>query len=348
LSMAVLLGGVIQVGVSAWALWRDGWRPAIAPETSPAIREVWLLFLPGLAGAAILQVNILVSRLFAFGLNDAAVSILYLASRLMELPLGVFTVAIVTVTFPLLARQGGAGRYTAFRDNYAEALRLILAIMIPAGLGLTWLARPILDVLFVWGAFESTDASSTVPILAVYALSLPAYSLATLATRGFHALKDMQTPVQAALISLVLNAVLCLALILPFGILGLALANVVAAATQAWILHRSLMGRLRDIGGVDPGLGLGPDLARIAVASLALSVICLWAVDWLPHLLPDWESKAVSLVLVGLTVPLAALVYFGVLGLLCFSGTQELIALLLRRRGANRPDSGGEDSRIDS
>lgn len=106
----VILGGLLQLLLPAWDLARQGWRPRVEQRASTEMSELWRLFLPGLMGAAILQVNILVSRLLAYSLDESAVSVLYLASRLMELPLGIFTVAVATVFFSAVGACGvGSG-----------------------------------------------------------------------------------------------------------------------------------------------------------------------------------------------------------------------------------------------
>jgi putative peptidoglycan lipid II flippase len=173
---------------------RQGWRPRVELRGEAALAELWQLFLPGLLGAAILQVNILVSRLLAYSLDESAVSVLYLASRLMELPLGVFTIAVATVFFPLLAKALSAGDEVGFSEAFLRGMRLILGISVPAGIGLITLGEPILECLFLWGAFERADVLATVPLLAIYGFGLPFYSAATFATRGLHASKDMRTP----------------------------------------------------------------------------------------------------------------------------------------------------------
>jgi len=323
----VLLGGLLQLALPVWDLIRQGWRPRLTTESSEALEKVWELFLPGLLGAAILQVNILVSRLLAFTLDETAVSVLYLASRLMELPLGVFTVALVTVYFPLLAKAVSAKDKQQFAAGFNQGMRLIIAITLPAAAGLVVLAEPILT-LFQWGAFEVNDVVATIPLLIIYGLGLPIYSVATFATRGLHARKDMHTPVIVAAFCLVTNAVAGFILMQFFGSSGLAAANVLAAFVQAALLWRALSVVLPTIR-----------INAIAIACLkafvaaALMAVACWLGDqWLGSL--NLELKIQAAVRVGILVPAGVLVYFTLLTLLRFDELDALKRLIFRRKKA--------------
>ncbi|MFP4541205.1 MAG: lipid II flippase MurJ, partial [Opitutales bacterium] len=143
LCLGVLAGGLLQALVPAWALAREGWRPAVDAQRGGALDEIWRLLLPGLLGGAILQVNLLIARLLALGIDDTAASILYLANRLVELPYGVFAVALTTVAFPGLARAVARADRAGFGEAYERGRNLIMLITLPAAVGLFLLAEPI-------------------------------------------------------------------------------------------------------------------------------------------------------------------------------------------------------------
>ena len=151
----------------------------------------------------------------------------------MELPLGVFTIAVATVFFPLLAKALSNHDETAFSAAFLKGLRLVVGISLPAGIGLFVLGEPIIELLFFWGAFEQADVLATVPLLAIYGLGLPFYSAATFATRGLHASKDMRTPVKVAAYCLLINLFFGLILMQFWAAAGLAAANVVAYSLRA-------------------------------------------------------------------------------------------------------------------
>src|SRR5690606_1649841 len=115
--------------------------------------------------------------------------------------------AITTVLFPLLADHRSDRNTRAFAETYQQGVRLVFAITVPAGVGLIILGEPIVSALFAWGAFRAEDARGVAIPLALYALALPSYALATLATRAFHANRDMKTPVRASVANFVVNLV---------------------------------------------------------------------------------------------------------------------------------------------
>lgn len=325
----VLLGGVLQWLLPAWDLFRQGWRPRIERLPSADLGELWRLFLPGLLGAAVLQVNILISRLLAYTLEESAVSVLYLASRLMELPLGVFTISVATVFFPSLARAVAQSNPEGFADSLTQGMRLVVAISLPAGVGFWILGAPILESLFQWGAFEAGDVAATVPLLAIYGAGLPFYSAATFATRGLHAAKDMTTPVRVALLCLVVNAVGGVILMQFLGAAGLALGNVLAAVVQAVLLWGALSrGRPRVAAA-----RLRRSIGQVLLGSLAMGVAC-WAGRGLIGALP-FGPKPLSVIEVVLLVPAGVVVYFACLKLLRFEEMNLLGQLVARywRRG---------------
>lgn len=327
LCAGVLVGGLLQLALPAWDFMRQGWRPKLARESSEYVRQVWMLFLPGLMGAAILQVNILVSRVLAFSLDDAAVSELYLASRLMELPLGVFTISVVTVFFPLLASAVSDKDKSSFARCFNQGARLILAISIPAAAGLVVLAQPILVLLFNWGNFSQEDVQSTLPLLVIYAIGLPFYSLATFATRGLHARKDMVSPVRVAGICLVINAVAGYSLMQFFGAAGLAAANILAALVQAallWFRLSSGVDGIRSRRMVRPFLQVTAAATGMALAVTAVLILVQY------FFVMD-SGKLLNGIIVGTCVPVGALSYLAILTLFRFEDIGQLKALVFRK-----------------
>lgn len=303
----VLLGGALQLGLPWWALRREGWRPQPDLTASVATQEVWRLFLPGALGAAIFQINIVVSRFLAFGLNEAAAGILYLANRLVELPLGVFAISITTVFFPALAREASRGQTAAFAKTYDQALRLILVITLPASAGLVVLAEPILRALFEWGLFSSQAVERTVGPLRIFALGLPLYAWATLATRGLHSWKEMRLPVRLGIVNAVLNLVLSLLLLGPWQENGLAAANVLAAVVFVVLLERAVRQRVGAGSGVGQWWRDGLKILTAAVV-MGLGVAGWYAglASWL-----ELPPKGLALLVVATGVPMGLGLYAG-------------------------------------
>jgi putative peptidoglycan lipid II flippase len=328
----VMVGGLLQLFVPWHTLKGEEWRWRWDARRDHATREVWQLFLPGVVGAAIFQANIVVSRLLAFGLNEAAAGILYLANRLVELPLGVFAISITTVFFPALTKDAARGEPGAFFRTYEQGLRLIFAITLPAAIGLFVLAEPILRALFEWGLFASSDVARTVWPLRVFALGLPLYAWATLATRGLHSWKEMKLPVKIGALNALLNLILSVILLGPLGEVGLALANVLAALAFAILLERGLRGR--ELESANRGTLLR-ELGKMLVAA---GLMGLFAAGWsgFARGWVDLPLKLEAVLVVAGGVPLGIGVYVLLLFLLRSSELQALRDLGRRRWRSRR------------
>lgn len=327
LCTGALLGGFLQMAVPAAALLREGWRPKVDFGRSEPLRQIARLMGPTVFGSAVYLINMAVSRFIGLSLNDSAVAALNLATRLMELPIGVFTVAVSTVVFPLISRHAAAGDWDQLAAAYHKGVRLILAVNIPAAAGLALLAEPIVRVLFQRGAFDGGDTLALGPVLLTYALGLPFLAWTNIVLRAFYAQKDTTTPVRAAVISLLVNIAGSLLLMRPFGTVGLAIAGNLATVAQLVYLQFRLK-RRNELLGVSPVL---PDLLKIVVAAVLMSVV----VASLGRAGAGFAASgrtAESLLL--LVVIGAGAVVCGVsLWILRIRGRDDLIAML-RRRGA--------------
>lgn len=326
LCAGVLAGGFLQMAVPAWVLWREGWRPSFDLQPDERVREILRLMGPTVIGSAIYLVNIAVSRFIGLSLNDSAAAVLNLATRVMELPIGVFTIAIATVVFPLIARHAAREDWPALTAGYHKGLRLVLVINIPAAAGLVLLSEPVTRLLFERGAFTAADTQLMTPVLAVYALGLPFVSFTSLALRGFYALRDTATPVRAAALSFAVNLVLSVVLMQWLSTVGLALASTLAAVVQTVYLQVKLAGKHPGFGMS----GLWPNLTKIAAATMLLGVV-VWGAAHCVGMLALTGKVADWLVVLGV-IPLAAALYGAALWLLRIEGREELDALFARLR----------------
>jgi putative peptidoglycan lipid II flippase len=298
LSSGVIIGGLLQFGVPVAGLRRDGWRLRFSME------------------AAIFQINILVCRLLAFSLDDTATGLLYIASRLVELPLGVFAIAVTTVIFPELSRLSASGDARSYSNTFSRGLGLIFAITLPATLGLALMASPILGFLFQWGLFESKDVAAAVPVLVVSSLGLPFFAWSTLLTRAWYARQEIVVPVRLAGLNLILNLVLGLVLMRFLGAVGLALANTVSAAIHCLALQYFMPGRILSATRWSMVFRLGAALSILAVVTLAGQQGVAWF---------NLSGKITDLLSVVLVIPLAAGVYLGALVLMKYPAIRYLM-----------------------
>jgi putative peptidoglycan lipid II flippase len=321
-----LLGGFLQMAVPAAALVREGWHPRADFSLSAPMRQIARLMGPTLFGSAIYLINISVSRFIGLSLNDSAVAVLNLATRVMELPIGVFTVAVSTVVFPLIARHAAAGDWEQLAISYRKGVRLILVINVPAAAGLMILATPVVRMLFQRGAFDADDTAAMGPVLTIFALGLPFLSFTNIVLRAFYAQKDTKTPVRAAAISFVVNLGLSLGLMRPLGTIGLALASTIAMGVQAVYLQMHLARKRTSLAFQF----VARDLAKVLLAALLMSGVVAggW---WM------WRRHAPAGPLVdalGLLVLIGggALVYGALLWAMRIEGREDLAAVLDRVR----------------
>ena len=292
---------------------------------------------PGLFGTAIYQINILVSRLLAFSLTVSAATMMFYANRLMELPIGVFAIAVSTVVYPLITKHAVEGRFAEMADDYRKGIRLILIINVPAAVGLALLSEPIVRLLFERGQFGATDTRMMAPLLALFAVGMPFFSVVNLTVRAFYAVKDTTTPVRVALIDFGVNVVLSLILREWLGVVGLGLASTTAIIVQMVLLQRALARRL-------PGMTLAPlwpSISKVILASLAMGLVVAVGWRWVRtmdaviHVSRFTVHSADLIAVLGL-IPIGILAYALVLWLLRIEGGEELQALLRRRRTLNK------------
>jgi putative peptidoglycan lipid II flippase len=203
--------------------------------------------LPAIFGSSVAQVNVLLSGMIASLLGVGSISYLYFSDRLMEFPLGLFGIALATVTLPYLSRLWSNDLRESFSQTLDWSMKIALLIAVPAALGLVVLAGPLVTTLFFGGIFDAHAVRMTALALQAYALGLVGFSFVKILAPAFFAREDTRTPVRIAIIALVVNAGLS---ILSAWYLtktahdaphvGLAAATSVAACLNALLLYRGL------------------------------------------------------------------------------------------------------------
>uniref|UniRef100_A0A832I1Q2 Probable lipid II flippase MurJ n=1 Tax=Eiseniibacteriota bacterium TaxID=2212470 RepID=A0A832I1Q2_UNCEI len=271
MAVGVLVGGVLQFGVQLPALAGLGFRLRFERPTFPApVRRVAALMLPATVGLAATQLNLLVSTIVASLLEQGSVSWLWYAFRLMQLPIGVFGVALATVSLPALSRAAVAHDLDGVRTTLSATVRLVLLLTIPAAVWLAVMSAPVVALLYEHGRFGPRDTARTAAALVMYCVGLPAFAAVGVLTRAFYALGDTRRPLQASAVSVGLNIALNLTLMGPLGHLGLALATSLTSIANALQLAFHLRRRLGRI----EGRRMAQTAARVAAASLAVGLAC--------------------------------------------------------------------------
>jgi putative peptidoglycan lipid II flippase len=304
MAVGVLFGGFLQFAVQVPKLLELGWRPAWPPAlTHPGVRRIAFLMLPATIGLAATQLNIFVNTILASQLNQGSVSWLSYAFRLMQLPIGVFGVALATVSLPTVARQAVEGRLVDLRGTLSGAIRLVFALTLPATFGLWALSQPLVQLLYQHGRFRAIDTEQTAAALSAYCIGLCAYAAVKVLVPVYYALGDTRTPVIASFLSVAVNLTGNLLLMGPLGHVGLALSTSLTMLFNFAQLSYYLRRKLKRL----EGKRMGATFVRTALASAAMAAAIragVWATQgfWRNHTPSCALVVAVGIVLgVGLT-----------------------------------------------
>ena len=275
LGVGVLAAGFIQLSFQLPFLGKLdllpkpkwGWR-------SEGVVRIRRLMIPALFGVSVGQINLLLDTVLASFLVSGSVSWLYYSDRLMELPLGVFGIAIATVILPSLSRKYASDSPASFSRTLDWAVRMVLLIGAPAALALAVLAEPLLITLFQYGQFSGDDVMMASLSLRAYALGLLAFMLIKVLAPGYFARQDTKTPVKVGIAAMVANMVFNLMLIFPLAHAGLALATSLSAFLNAGLLLHGLV----KAGVFVFHKGWGLLLLRLVIAN-AVMVLVIWQVS---------------------------------------------------------------------
>ena len=327
LAWGVAGAGIAQFLWLAVACRRIDMLPGLPrPRLTPRMRRFGRLILPGAIGAGVVQLNIVIGTIFA-SLIPGAVSWLYYADRLNQLPLGVVGVAVGVALLPMLSRQLRSGETDRAMETQNRAIEFALVLTLPATAALIAIPHLLVAALFERGAFTATDSQATAMALAAYAVGLPAYVLIKALQPGFFAREDTRTPVLIAGASIAVNAALTPLLMWPLGHVGIALATAVAAwanVTGLWLVLRRRK-----------ALAVGPELARrlprIAGCTIAMAGLLL-GLAWL---LESYIASGSAARLTGMVIVVGAgMAVYVALIQLTGAADLRLIVRRVRRRKA--------------
>ena len=327
LAWGVSAAGVAQLALLVWATRRAGMELHIPrPRLTPAMRILLRRMAPGLVGASAMQLNLAVDVIIGSLLPPGAISLMYYADRVNQLPLGTIGAAVGTALLPLLSRQVRGPDPAAAIATLNRALEFALVLTIPAALALVVSGQAIMTVLFARGAFDAHAAALSAQSLAAYAVGLPAFVLVKVLAPAFFARGDTGTPVRIGMVTLVLNFALNLALMIPLQHVGPPLATSLAAMFNVVALA-VVLGRR---GFLVADLRLRRRLPRIGLAAAVMAGM-LWVVQnrWFDPAMMDrgvrWTGLAV---LIGLGMA----AYFAVGQAIGAFDAREVAARLRRRR----------------
>jgi putative peptidoglycan lipid II flippase len=241
LCAGALVGGAFQLLIPLWGLRQEGWHPRLTHTDEAAWKALSIAFLPAALGAGVLQVNVLISRAMAYNVSDAGLMYYYIANRIVELPIGLFSASIAVVIFPALATAFASRDIPALARNYGRGMRLVLAINVGAAFGLAALAEPIVQLLFQYGRFNLNNCKATAVLLVLFATAMPFYAMISIVTRALNVAGQTKVTLIAALHALAVNAIGSLiAVWFGWGVEGLAVANAISTFWQYLVLRHYL------------------------------------------------------------------------------------------------------------
>ncbi len=229
LALGTTLAMVAMAAVQFPTLYKAGFRFRLAIDLkSPGVRKVCWLAAPAALGIAINQANVFINMVLASTLPEGSYTSLVYADKLIQFPLGFFVLALGTAVFPTLAIRAAQGDRGKFYDTVVSSLKVVFIIIIPASVGLMVLRFPIIALIFKRGEFDQNSLELTAAALLFYSFGMLGQAAGILLTRGFYAVQDTRTPVKLSIVTVLVNLVLCLALIGSMRHSGLAAANSLA------------------------------------------------------------------------------------------------------------------------
>lgn len=266
LSIGVVAGSFIgNFLLQIWYILLKGVKPRfILDYRHPGVRRVFIIMLPIIFSLSVSQLTVVINRVLASGLGAGAIAGLNYANRLTQFPLGIFGQALGIAVFPTLSALSAQGKLGELRRTSSLAIRTLFFLNIPFSLFFILFGLPIVQFVYQRGAFTYQDTLLTAPILAFYAIGLPALSASQIANRTFYSLQDSLTPLFCGVASVALCAVLNVLLVGPFGVKGLAFASSISAYFNIFLLLWFLRPRLQGVEGKE-----------LVVSFVKITTLCL-------------------------------------------------------------------------
>jgi putative peptidoglycan lipid II flippase len=314
LAWGIFAAGVLQLLLLLDGARRNGLMPRLVrPRLSDDMRRLIRLGVPGVVAGGVTQINIVIGSMIA-SLEAGAVSWLYYADRLYELPLAIIGIAIGVVLLPDISRHLRAGDEAAVMDSQNRSLEFAMLLTVPAAVALAVIPREIVSVLFERGAFKASDTAAVAPALAFFAAGLPAFVMIKVFSPAFFAREDTETPMRYAVWSLIANTIGSIGLFFLFRALGwpphvgIAVATAVGGWLNAGLLYSALIRR----GHFVADRRLVQALPMIVLSSGVLALALWLGKDHLAPMLAAGQPLAMRAGALALLVAVGTAIYFAV------------------------------------
>jgi putative peptidoglycan lipid II flippase len=329
MAVAVIVGGILQLGLCWWSTRRAGFSMRLRPpRMTPRVKELLILILPATLGSGIYYISQFFYAFFATSLPEGSLVYLGFADRLNQLPLAIIGSALGTAILPAISRAVDRGEEEGAARTQGQALELAMLLTLPAAVALAVTAGPIVAALFQGGEFNAADAATTALVLSIIVAGLPAYVLIKVLTPGFYARKDMKTPVAIAFAMLIVGVGMNFALIPTLGIAALALSTAATAWLNALtlyvILHKRRHFRIDAV--------LWGRLIRQLLAAIAMAAALYFVREQLSGFFAGSTGR--RLIGVGALVSVGGLVYFAVAWTIGAMNKEDILILLRKKKAA--------------
>ncbi|HBT20321.1 MAG TPA: murein biosynthesis integral membrane protein MurJ [Peptococcaceae bacterium] len=332
-SLGVVVGAVLNFAVQLPKLYSLGLRYSFSFNIfHPGVRKIFELMLPVLVGLSVTQFNLFVNQNLASRLSPGIVAALRTGQRLMQLPIGIFAVAVAVAVFPTLTEYAAKGEMNQFKKTMSLGVRSVIFLTLPAAAGLIALRVPIVRLLFEQGKFTREATLATSYALLFYSIGLFGYSAQQVLNRTFYAIQDTLTPVKVGVLTILLNIVLNFILLEYLSYGGLALAYSLAGIFNMAALLYYLR---KKIGSIN-GRAFLISFFQTLVSSVIMAVVGYYTAVYIESIL-DMSYKINQLIQVSLSIAVSVVVFAALS--FCFRAEEMFLVLnILSRRfkGNNR------------
>ncbi len=344
MAYGVVVGGAWQLFWQVPSLVRSGFvfRPRI-DLSHPGLRNILQLMGPAIVGNASVQVNVMVNTNFASSITDAAghvingpVSWLGYAFRFMQLPLGLFGVAIASATLPSVSRSAATGNMAEFRETLARSLGMIFLLTIPSSVGLAVLGDSMIAAVYQGGKFRAYDTHQTALALSCYAIGLAGYAAIKVLAPAFYALNDARTPMLISVASILVNIAAASSMVKLAGLghAGLALSTSLVALFGSVVLYELIRRRVGRLGGRQ----LTAAFWKITLSSVLMGAACMISSRAVQHAIG--VTRLARVADLAISIPLGLIVFVAAAKLFRLpeleAARRALVLPLTRRLGLGR------------
>lgn len=321
-AVGVVVGGLLQWLVQTPQFYKSGFSFRFT-SFHPALKKIAILVIPTTIAMAVNQINIFISTIIASFLPEGSVTYLYYSMRLIQLPIGVFGVAVGMAVLPALSQHVAEGNREQLAKDFTFSLKFLFFLTIPSTIGLIMLKEPIVSTLFQRGAFDITATINTAEALLFYSLGILGTVGSRTITATFYSFQDTKTPVICASMGMLVNIGLSILLMKPMKHNGLALAYSVAATVQFLFLSVFIKKRVWELSFSS----LIPSLIKSAVASLISIGIAKWLCSINSSLWLISEKMVIKFLWLGSSIIIAIFLYF----LVCYLLKHEELGYILKK-----------------